>query len=408
MQLQLYISTNEPDPVSFTIYSAQQTFTYDGTVTSDSVTIVDIPQQYQIEITELGITNQGIHIKAEMDRKVSVYGITTQPGSADAFTAFSCSRVAGIQEYEYYAIMYDGVGGNSSVVFVGCEDNTTITIDNSVEITLDRLQTYLHYEGSTRRDLTGAHYVSNKPISVFSGHRCTNIPSNRTYCDHLIQQIPPTVTWGTFFLSKSFEGRTSGEIYRVLAAYPSTVVNVKCNTVLNFGPLTLTTLGDWQEFQIPANNYCSIESNYPILVMEFMLGGEGLEFGDPLMMMLPPVDQYSNDYHLKLVSDFTNYVTVYVTPQFFQPQSIILGDTTLQSEHVTWHSVSCYNGSVCGYVVSTQRQAGEYHLYHQSPDARIGVSVHGIAHGGSYGYIGGIQTDINTGKLIYACSHTIH
>ena len=41
--------------------------------------------------------------------------------------------------------------------------------------------------------------------------------------------------------------------------------------------------------------------------MEFMLGGGGLEFGDPLMMMLPPVEQYSNDYHLKLVSDFTNY-----------------------------------------------------------------------------------------------------
>ena len=162
-----------------------------------------------------------------------------------------------------------------------------------------------------------------------------------------------------------------------------------------------------QEFQIPTDSYCSIEANYPVLVMEFMLG-EGLEFGDPLMMMLPPVDQYSNDYHLKLVSDFTNYITVYVTPQFFQPQSIFLGNATFQSEHVTWHSISCYDGTVCGYVASIQRLAGEYHLYHQSPGARIGVSVHGIAADGSYGYIGGIQSDINTGKLVYICNYTMH
>ena len=170
VQLQLYVSTNEPNTVSFIISSALQTFIHAGTVRSDSVAVVDIPQQYQVEITELGITNQGIHIKAETDKKVSVYGILINSPGGDAYTAFPCSRIEGVQEYEYYAITYDGIGGESTVLFVGCEDNTSVTIDNSMTLTLDRLQTYLHYEGFTRRDLTGAHYVSNKPISVFSGH----------------------------------------------------------------------------------------------------------------------------------------------------------------------------------------------------------------------------------------------
>ena len=73
VQLQLYISTTEPNPVNYTVHSANLTFTYTGRVTSNSVAIVDIPQEYQVETTELGITDQGIHMKAETDKKISVY-----------------------------------------------------------------------------------------------------------------------------------------------------------------------------------------------------------------------------------------------------------------------------------------------------------------------------------------------
>ncbi len=413
-QPQLLVSTNENSPVVFTVETASGNFSYSGVVRNGAVSVVTLPWWYQVEITETGITNQGIHVKAEAGKEITVHGLQ-QPGAGDAYLAFPCSHIPSIAEYEYYAITYHGaepsdLGGvnyeGSTVLLVGCEDDTTITIDNSATVTLNRLETYLHYEVATRADLTGARYVSNKPISVFSGHPCTFVPSSRRFCDPLIEQIPPTATWGTSFLSKSFEGRTSGEIYRVLAAYPSTVVTVECYTLPTLGTaessatLTLGTAGSWEEFQTPAYSYCGIESNHPVLAMEFMLGRGNSEInGDPIMMMLPPIDQYSNHYSLRVVPDFEeNYITVYVAPQFFQPHSIILDDYSLEEEE--WTPVLCSGSGIqqyCGYIASLNVLAGDLELYHEDSNARIGVSVHGLDRFISYGYIGSVQ--VQTSKL---------
>ena len=82
---------------------------------------------------------------------------------------------------------------------------------------MNKMETYPY---RSLRDLTGIMAIHNKPISFSSGHECKYVPTNVTYCDHLIQQLPVTSTWGTHFLSASFAGRDSGEIYRVL---PSTL-----------------------------------------------------------------------------------------------------------------------------------------------------------------------------------------
>ena len=51
--------------------------------------------------------------------------------------------------------------------------------------------------------------------------------------------------------------------------------------------------GAWQEFSTPENSFCSMSSNKPLLVMQFGLGTtDGV--GDPFMMMITPVEQYSN------------------------------------------------------------------------------------------------------------------
>lgn len=396
--------------MEYLVETASGNFSYAGEVTNGTVDVVTLPWWYQVEITETGVTNQGIHVKAEPDKQITVHGLL-QPGAGDAYLAFPCTRIRDIEQYEYYAITYNagtkpqGIPADyegSTVLLVGCEDNTTVSIDNSVTVKLNRLETYLHYEVATRSDLTGAHYASNKPISVFSGHPCTFVPSSRTFCDPLIEQVPPTVTWGTSFLSKFFEGRTSGELYRVLAAHPSTEVTVSCNTMST--SLSLESAGCWKELQTAPDSYCSIESNRPILAMEFMLGEGGNILGDPFMMMLPPVDQYSNRYNLHIAPNFQeSYLTVYVPPQSFQPRNIILNGDSLEDE--SWTAVNCSGGPSdkhCGYIASLEVSPGVYQLYHDHPSARIGVSVHGISPYASYGYIGGLM--VQTGRLGERCS----
>ena len=62
-------------------------------------------------------------------------------------------------------------------------------------VTIQRFQTfYLQIRG---QDISGTHIIANKPISVFSGHECTNVPLNSKPCDILIEQVSPVDTWGT-------------------------------------------------------------------------------------------------------------------------------------------------------------------------------------------------------------------
>ena len=56
------------------------------------------------------------------------------------------------------------------------------------------------YQIESDNDLTRTRITSSKPLSAFSGSDCAEIPQGIRYCDHLVEQVPPTVTWGLKFL----------------------------------------------------------------------------------------------------------------------------------------------------------------------------------------------------------------
>ena len=359
-------------------------FSFNGTATRQSTTNVTLPSTLQVRSnTE---RNKGIYIKAEGNKRIVVYGLNYEQFTSDAFVALPCERST-VDQYEYYALTYYAdCCGPSTILMVACEDNTTITTPTTT-VTLNRQQTYLIRES---RDLSGTRVVSTKPISFFSGHECTNIPAGVTACDILTEQVPPTNTWGSFFLGASFLGKSSGALYRVLTARNSTTVIVNCTTMARPTTYTLSTAGSWQEFQALANSFCSIESNNPVLVMEYTQGFDLDNIGDPLMTMIPPVEQYSNNYVFNVLPEFsTNYITIYVAPEFFQPQRIFVDNSSLLT--ASWTAVYCSTGTLCGYITRQNLTAGEHRLYHTDADARVGVSAYGFNRFNSYGYAGGLQ-----------------
>ena len=155
----------------------------------------------------------------------------------------------------YYGLTYaDPISyfiDESQLFFIACEDNTSITIGPQKNL-LNKMETYLY---GSLRDLTGTMAISNKPISFFSGHECKFVPTNVPYCDHLIQQLPDTSTWGMHFLSASFAGRDSGEIYRVVASQPSTTVTFTCSTLSQPSTYTLPFAGSWEEITTSNNSF---------------------------------------------------------------------------------------------------------------------------------------------------------
>ncbi|CAI8023305.1 Sushi domain-containing protein 2, partial [Geodia barretti] len=182
------------------------------------------------------------------------------------------------------------------------------------------------------------------------------------------------------------------DLYRILASQSSTSVTVNCSTLSEVLTYNLDTAGSWQEFTTPDKSFCSITSDKPLLVMQFALGNNEDGIGDPFMMMITPVEQYSNNYVFNVLPEFEiNYITLYVTPEDFQPESIFVDDTNL--ENSTWVAVYYSSADICGYITSTSLLPGEHQLYHADVSSQIGVSAYGFNAFNSYGYPGGLQLE---------------
>lgn len=381
--LQLFVTTAEASPVSFSVTA--NGFSFDGIATSNSSTMVQLPST--LEVRSDTERDKGIHVKAEGDRKIVVYGLSNFRFTTDAYLALPCNRLP-VVEYEYFSIIYPGsipFRSIGDILIVGCENNTAVTTPTGT-ITLNRLETHLISDS-----VTGSRIVSSKPVSFFSNQNCVNIPTGVDACDHLTEQIPPTATWGSAFFVASLQGRNSGELIRVLAARDSTRVTVNCTTFDQIQSHNLSEAGAWVEFTIRPFSFCNIECSSPVLIMQFAQGFEIDGVGDPFMMMIPPVEQYSNNYVLDVLPQFsTNFITIYVATEHYQPDRIFVDDISLENSSV-WVEVYCSNQIPCGYITRVPLTAGEHRLHHQDNDARVGVSAYGFNRYDSYGYPGGLK-----------------
>lgn len=398
---QLLITTREPDPVPYMVQTLLG-FNFTGIAMPNRTTVVPLGNTYQVFSSEE--RDKGIHVSAG-NKQIIVYGMNYHNLTSGAFLALPCSRFA-VDEYEYYGISYTDFTGEyyNQLLFVGCEDNTTVNI-KSTTIILNRMETYLY---EMRNETTGTRIVTNKPVSFFSGSQCTYVPSQVLFCDHITEQFPPTITWGSRFLSASFSGKFSGEVYRMLTSEPSTNVTVNCTTYSQAQAYALITAGAWQEFTTPANSFCLIEANNPIFVAEFAFGYSNDSVGDPLMMIVPPIEQYCtrNSFILNALPEFsTNYITMFVTPEHFQPEKILIDDRS--QDEANWKTIHCLNGTVCGYVAYASFAEGEHHLYHKDTFAVIGVAAYGFSFHNAYGYPACLQLNPIQCKYvyqIYACT----
>ena len=402
--LQLFVTTTDSNPVNFVVNATG--FSYSGIATQNSSTNVTLPSSLQVTTVSETLGNKGIYVKAEGDRKIVVYGLSYQAFTTDAFLALPCNRLP-IDEYEYYAVTYPTSFTQfpSAILIVACEDSTVVNTGQSSSITLNRLQTYLI---TSTNDLTGRRITTNKPIAFFSNHECANVPAGVGFCDHLTEQFPPTSTWGRVFMAASLLGRRSGEIFRIVAAQTPTIVTVNCTTFIQPVTYSLTAAVNWQEFEITPSSFCSITSTAPILVAQFSLGSDldavdEVRNGDPFIMMLPPVEQFSNNYVFNVLPTFAvNYITVYVAPEYFQSDRIFIDNTTLDSS--PWSQIYCSGSITCGYITRVNlTTAGEHRLYHLDQDARVGVSAYGFNQDNSYGYPGGLKLTPVQCEYLYVC-----
>jgi hypothetical protein len=137
--------------------------------------------------------------------------------------------------------------------------------------------------------MTGTLVTADKPVAVFSGHRCTNVPSATGYCDYLVEQLTDVTRWGKTHHTSPFSGRTRYTV-RIIASQNST---------------TFTTVPSGMAGTLNAGQFADVEltgagefvSNNPVLVAQFMRGyaDDAAGKGDPSMVLVTPVEQAVTD-----------------------------------------------------------------------------------------------------------------
>jgi hypothetical protein len=137
-------------------------------------------------------------------------------------------------------------------------------------------------------DLTGSYITSNKPVAVFSGHQCADVPVNSSYCNPIHEQLIPVSKMGYHFITTPLQSRLNGDVFRVIAT--------QNNTALTINGAFVATINAGAFYETILTNASEIVSSSPVTVMQYSHSGgfDGVSFSDPFMVTITPIDRLTN------------------------------------------------------------------------------------------------------------------
>ena len=376
------ILTTESQPVFYSIEIPGIGYYHNGTVTAKNESIIDLPSSAVVYSPD--DQDKGVYVKTSSDR-VTVIGqnkiMRPTFGAIGSFLGIP-TMIFCTEEYVYYGISvadrsshqyYGEIQYYGAILIVGTENNTVMnfTVTQLVTIRVDDTDTNLipgrQYSFVIKRlqtlyvrsveDLTGTKIVTNKPVSVYSGHECAFIPENIFGCDHLIEQVPPTISWGRVYYTAPLATRRSYTI-KILAAYDSTIVDVYCNDTKSSYNLDE---GKFISRRLVLQEYCTIYSNKEVLVAQFSNGAsEDIVDGDPMMTLVPATLHYSNKFSFSTFyglrrEGYTHFINIIVLAQYYQLDMIYLisGGVNRSLDTQEWVPVKVNNVTECHNIKCT-------------------------------------------------------
>ena len=270
----------------------------------------------------------------------SVYDIYPYGGASSYVSSASLLLPTEVWATNYVAVsawpgqMRDADAGDSrkfpmNINLVASEDNTQITILPSANIegspqgspqsspgvapaTKNQPVTYSLNKGETLglsqfADLSGSPIQSNKPVGLWGGHWCMNIPDVQvTACDGAHQQIPPVAALGSEYLAARYRTRRGDGTEEQV---PWRIMGTVDGTQLTYdppqpgAPATLD-LGTLVEYTTAAPFHVrSQDSQHPFYMAAHMTGGSAIadetnpySEGDPETVNLMPPKQFLKSY----------------------------------------------------------------------------------------------------------------
>lgn len=365
-----------------------------------------IPIEYSIlepsgsEIAE----DKGIHLIST--DSVNVYALNYRTMSSDVAVIYPTKSLG----KEYFAMSYTPhptgtVESNSELLIVASEENTIVNITPTVDtdrgrkanttfqVMLNKGQTYqvqsMNTKISGQGDLTGSYISSDQPIAFYSGAKSTAVPYEGPSRDYLLEQIPPTTTWGREFYIVPLELREK-DTYRILAAEDETIINVD-----GLNRTLILQRGEYSDFDLTRNQACRVKSSKKVLLAQYCRSQEADNkngVGDPFMIILSPISQNIRDitfeaYETKLVSNifYVNIITL-----TSEKDNITLDESGIG----TWFKA--FPNSKYSYA-QVKIKSGTHRLKNHEKDGGFLAYVYGFGDNNnteSYGYGVGFNLDI--------------
>ena len=365
-------------------------FTEPFVVTPGNVTKVSLPPASEIRSSD--VIEQGAAIRVSSTEPITVYGFNRVPRGTDAFAALP--TVALGQRYRV-AAWTGGVNGPSqfAIAAIPAFDGDTTT-PTTVTITPAAaaggrpagvpysivLNPFDAYQLQSSGDLTGSLIEADRPISVYGGNRCANIPTQEIgFCDHVVEQINPVSTWGTEVLTVPLATRTLGDTFRILADQNGTLVQLE-----GASPESITlNAGDFAERNL-VGSY-RITANAPILVSQYSNGSQwDSSTSDPFMMLIPSAAQFIKSYTFATPGTGfpTNFANVVALTTDVAAGVVQLDGTSVPESAFTPLPGTTFSAAQLPISVGTHTLS--------SPNP-LGLYVYGYESFDSYGYPGGFR-----------------
>lgn len=158
-------------------------------------------------------------------------------------------------------------------------------------------------------DLSGTVIESDRPVAVFAGHACAQVPFDRYACDHVEEQLPPVAAWGTEHVVARAVPLASGAS-GTPAEGPPTYLRViaDADTTLSFEPAgsnPAQRIAAHEPFEMSFRAPFVLRSQSPVMVASFRAGSAWWpasgaaplgELGDPWMVIETPRAQWRRQY----------------------------------------------------------------------------------------------------------------
>lgn len=367
-------------------------------VTAGAATTVTIPNTAIVDALDT-IEQKGLHVVANQPVTVSVFN--RRPFSSDGYLALPVDAIG--TEY-FLGAWGTGLSYGTSLVVLGTEDNTTVTFQLTADagartagvpfnVVLDAGQTIFFHNSDSTQDLAGSRIVADRPVAVFGGHACAEVPVDGwPSCDYVVEQMMPVPSHGTSFYLLPFIRTQFYDVFRVIAASDDTEVYV--DGVLR------ATLQSGEVYDDIISDPLHVLTTRPAAVYQFASGDgddqQAVEDIDPLMMTVLPTSAWQSSYTFatETVGWSTSRVTI-VAPAS-AVGSVLLDGALVDPAQFTPIGTTAFSGA------QIQVTHGAHRVTASAP---IGVHVYGLAQAEGYGYPAGVlaaplQADLQITKSV--------